>query len=410
MEGLGGQWAVRGDGPLPVPVVVPSVQFSDYLQLRIARDCGVCMGFDFLMPQGFISRALGDRDDSWSKQRLCWRILPHVSTYAGELGVEETSARDRFAIAGLLSDRFDQYAHFRPELIRKWLAADSGKSSAFPESPTEKWQRELWLKLSDEIASPHPALSVERLKTDAEFRSRIVAAFPRLLVIGTGSIDPLLIDMLGLLYESGGDVSVHVVLPSLEYLGDLKRRNALPQEETHPESIEVAGGHPLLESMGRHAIGSFLLLGKLDEQYTHWPEPGDGEAAGGSLLQQIQADIHALSRPSKIKKSADDISLRVHSCFGPRREIEALRNELFRAFQDFPDLKPEDIHIVTPSLEIYAPLVTAILEQGGKRLPVRLTELPPSGQDPVIEGALVLLEVARGGRFEASSRRTRDRR
>ena len=402
MEGLAGEWAVRGDGPLPVPVVVPSVQFSDYLQLRIARDCGVCMGFDFLMPQGFISRALGDRDDSWSKQRLCWRILPHVSTYAGELGVEETSARDRFAIAGLLSDRFDQYAHFRPELIRKWLAAGSGKSSAFPESPAEKWQRELWLKLSDEIASPHPALSVERLKTDAEFRSRIVAAFPRLLVIGTGSVDPLLIDVIGLLHESGGDVSAHVVLPSLEYLGDLKRRNVLPQEETHPESIEVAGGHPLLESMGRHAIGSFLLLGKLDEQYTHWPEPGDGEAAGGSLLQQIQADIHALSRSSKIKKSADDISLRVHSCFGPRREIEALRNELFRAFQDFPDLKPEDIHIITPSLEIYAPLVTAILEQGGVRLPVRLTELPPSGQDPVIEGALVLLDVARGGSFEAS--------
>jgi len=256
--------------------------------------------------------------------------------------------------------------------------------------------------LSVEIASPHPALNVEKLKTDAEFRSRLVAAFPRLIVIGTGSVDPLLIDVIGILHESGGDVRAHVVLPSLEYLGDLKRRSALPQVETHPESIEVASGHPLLESMGRHAIGSFLLLGRLDEQYTHWPEPGAGEAACGSLLQHIQADVRAVRAPSEIGKSADDISLRVHSCFGPRREIEALRNELFRAFQDFPDLKPEDIHIVTPSLETYAPLVAAILDQGGKRLPVRLTELPPSTQDPVIEGALALLDMAQGGRFEAS--------
>jgi len=402
MEGLAGEWAVRGEGPLPVPVIVPSVQFSDFLQLRIARDCGVCMGFDFLTPQGFISRALGKRDDSWSKQRLCWRILPHVSACSGELGLEEASPRDRFAMAGLLADRFDQYAHFRPDLIRKWMAAGSGHSPSSNESTAERWQRELWLKLSGEIAAPHPALRMETLRTDATFRRRLVAAFPRLLVIGTGSIDPLLVDGLGLLHASGGGVSVHVVLPSLEYLGDLKRRNALPQEEAHPESIEVSGGHPLLESMGRHAIGSFLLLGRLDEQYTHWPEPYAVEAAGGSLLQQLQADIHALRGPSKIQRSAEDISLRVHACFGPRREIEVLRDELFRAFRDFPDLKPEDVHIVTPSLETYAPLVSAILDQGGRRLPVRLTELPPSGQDPVIEGALALLDMARGGRFEAS--------
>ena len=404
MAGLSGEWSARRDGPLPVPVVVPSIQFSDHLQLRIAEEQGVCMGFDFLTPQGFIARAAGLGNNSWSKERLCWRILPHVAGYAADLGVRDPSPRDRFALAGLLADRFDQYGHFRPEIIRKWARAETalkGAASA-DEKTSEAWQRGLWKKLQDETPDPHPALELERLKREVNFQDRLRSAFPRLLVIGTGSIDPLLVEVLGMLSEAGADVSIHVVLPSLDFLGDLRRRNALPAQESDPESILLPSGNPLLESMGRHAVGSFLLLVKLDDQYTHWPEQGEPQDSSGSLLERLQGDIRALREPVPAKADGGDTSLRVHSCFGPRREMEALRDEILRAFEDLKDLKPEEIHIVAPSLETYAPLVSAVLEQGGMRLPVRMTELPAAGHDPVIEGALALLEMARNGRFEAS--------
>jgi len=405
LEALSGEWITRPVSPSPQPVIVPSLPFSDYLQLRIAQECGVCMGFDFLMPQDFVSRALGRGENSWSKSGLCWRILPHVGTFAHELGVASPPPRDRLSIAGLLAERFDQYGHFRPEIFRAWANGKSAlKSTASGEAKAhEIWQRELWRKLNEEIRSPHPALEWERLNTDKTFRERMRADFPKLLVLGSGSIDPLLVEVLGVLASAGCDVRIHVVLPSLGYLGDLKRRNEpLPSEDNDPESLAVAGGHPLLESMGRHAVGSFLLLGKLDEQFTHWPLPTAPEESGGSLLHRLQSDICGLVRPAAGETFDADISLRVHSCFGARREMEVLRDEILRAFRDIPDLKPEEIHIVTPSLETYAPLVPAVLERGGIRLPVRVTELPPSGRDPVIEGALALLQMSMSGRFEAS--------
>lgn len=78
-----------------------------------------------------------------------------------------------------------------------------------------------------------------------------------------------------------------------------------------------------------------------------------------------------------------------------------LRDELLRAFRDLKDLKPDEVLIVTPSLETYAPLVTAVLEKDSL-LPVRVTELPPAEQDPTAEGLLGLLNMA-SGRGEASA-------
>ncbi|MES2570987.1 MAG: exodeoxyribonuclease V subunit gamma [Verrucomicrobiota bacterium] len=390
--------------PRPLPVVIPSVPFKEWLQLYLAKNRGVCMGFNFLMPQAFIERALAaggsGKSELWSKRQLTWRILPHIEEYIGELGVTNPFTRDRFAMAGLIADRFDQYGHFRPEMIEQWAANApvSGPEAAMHEN----WQRRLWTQLQEEIQVPHPALELAVLRESEEFLEALRQAFPKLLVLGTGVIDPLLAQMLGLLGKAGCDVRLHIVLPSMEYLGEL-RSLQLPEPDLDPEALPMHDGHPLLISMGRHAVGSFLLLGHtLDEQYTHWPEPAAEEASPRTLLGRIQADIREIRMPSRSGQCFEESAFRVHSCFGPRREMETLRDELLRAFHEIPDLKPEEVHVVTPSLEAYAPLVAAILEQGATPLPVRLTELPPSESDPLAEGLLALLEMSRRARFEAS--------
>ncbi|HVE15128.1 MAG TPA: exodeoxyribonuclease V subunit gamma [Chthoniobacterales bacterium] len=405
LDAVVGTWFGGQRSPVPQPVVIPSIPFSDYLQLRIANRCGVCMGIDFLTSRDFIHRATGPHvEDAWSNRHLAWRVLPHIEDYAAKLGVADPSSRDRFALASLLADQFDQYGHFRPEIIQAWVADKCAFKPALPaeDLAAEEWQRELWRKLRDATDRPHPAERFERLKTDPAFLKGLVREFPRLLVLGSGVVDPLLVRVLDLLADAGSEVEIHVLLPSMEYLGDLRGRKTLPGTEQDPESIDAGAGHPLLESMGRQAVGTFLLLGQLDDQYTHWPLPGEDAPGDGPLLRRLQADIRSLRPPSRVEAGANDLSLRVHSCFGARREMEVLKDEILRAFRDLPDLRPEEIHIVTPSLEIYAPLASAVLEQGGTPLAVRLMELPSGGRDQVVEGMLALLEVARGGRYEAS--------
>lgn len=381
---------------LPQPVVIPSVTFADHLQRALADRCGIAMGFDFLTPQDFIHAAVGPgRDSPWSKHRLMWRVMPHVRGVLGRLGLDDSPVRDRFALAGVLADRLDQYGHFRPEMIRAWQA---GRNKTTRKD--EDWQRGLWAEVRDAIGLPHPAVAMEALRNDPPARGRLAARFPRLLVLGTGSVDPLLVEVLEILGASGTNVEAHVVLPSLGYLGDLRARRAVPSADCDPESFETPSTHPLLESMGRHSIGTFLLLGKLDEQYTHWPEPAE-TASSGSLLARLQSDIRALRQPGSGGRG--DASIGVHACFGPRREIEVLRDELLRAFDEIPDLKPHEISIVSPDPATYAALIPAILGQGARPLPVRLGEQCLPLEDPLAAGLLALLEIARVGELTASS-------
>jgi len=395
--------------PRLFPVVVPSLPFGDSLQLHIARRRGICMGFEFLMPQQFLQKVPGPaspgRDSDWSRRRLQWRLLPMTPSIAGSLGLTNPSLRDQFALAGLLADQFDQYGHFRPRMIRRWAAGQSFfPSNATPEAKAqEAWQRELWGQLQAVIAEPHPALELPRVHDDAAAMKSLRSAFPRLVVIGTGTLDPLLIEVLSVMQSAGCEVSLHVLLPSLGFLGGM-RRGVLPDFQQDPELLEVSPGHPLLESMGRHAVGSFLLLGELDDQYSHWPEiEGVGETSNQttSLLGRLQDDIRWIRRP-ELHTCAPDGSITVHSCFGPRRELEVLRDEILRAFAEIDDLKPDEIHIVTPSLEVYAPLVAAVLEQGEQPLPVRITEVNASGQHAAAEALLVLMDTAANERFAAS--------
>jgi len=264
----------------------------------------------------------------------------------------------------------------------------------------ESWQRNLWDQLQVSISEIHPAIELLSVRHDTNTLNTLREAFPRLLVLGTGALDPLLIEVISVLQLAGCDVSTHILLPSLGYLGEL-RQMPPPELTQDPESLELRSGHPLLQSMGRHAVGSFLLLGELDEQYTHWPEADATPPDESSILRHIQSDIRSLRPPGSHPRPPDH-SLRVHKCFGPRREMETLRDEILRAFVEIEGLQPDEIHIVTPHLETYAPYISAVLQQGGYPLPVRITEIALGEREPIAESMLALLQLASDGAFTAS--------
>lgn len=384
----------RPRSPVPHPVVVPSVAFSDRLQAWIARHAGVCMGLDFITPQTLVLRVVGREDSPWTKTRLVWRVVPHAAALARRFGVVEPSPRDAFALAGVIADRLDQYGHCRPEILRAW--AEGRDATGDPE---EHWQRTLWEALASSLPhDPHPALELMRKAEDSAFWNGLRERLGAVTVLAAGSFDPLLAEVLGMLAETGTEVRVHALLPSLGFLADLRKRGEIPVAGDDPEGFALESGNPLLASMARQAAGVFALLGRLDENYAAWPEPVAAPPDDASLLRRIQSDIRAQRPPAPGPRA--DGSLRVHACFGPLREVEALKDELFRAFAEIPGLRQEDVLIAAPQTETYAPLVEAVFGDGP--IHVRPMERTRTDRPAGNEAVAALLSMAAAGRYRAS--------
>jgi len=404
--------------PRPVPVLVPSAQLGDWLQVRLARELGLSMGFEFVSPAVYLGRtwAGGPAADElargrayWAPDQLRWHVLPWVDAYAGHLGQDPArglSPRDRFAFADGLARQFDRYARYRPDWPARWArgrsAWASGEAAALSEAAREDeaWQRELWGRLATAPDAPrHPA----QLVADPG-ANPVDPTLPPIFVVGTDLLDPLLLRSLSALAQQGRSVSLYLLLPSLGYLGDVARRSGVRA------GAEEGGGHPLLASLGQQAVGSFVLLEAVAPDFAAWPdEPGEEEepVVATPLLHRIQADIRGQTPPVGAPRAedgedfrpilaADDASVRVHCCHSPRRELEVVRDELLRAFAEWPDLQPEEVMVAVTDFDAYAPLAEGILRSGTRPLPIRLTAIPAREANPVAMALLALLRLALG--------------
>lgn len=406
-----------GAGPRRVPVLVPSVPLADRLRLELTRANGVCLGFQFLTPGEFFSRARGGTDAAagrresythWAPAALRWRLLPKVDGVARHLGFGAVGDpagmpwRERFAAAELLARQLDGVLRQRPAWAAGWRRGRGHLPSAHATS--EAWQRDLWCAVAAESGMPpHPAELLAELAAEQD------PAAGALVYAAVDPVDPLTLETLRAFAASGWEVQVHVLLPSLGYLGDLPSRSgrrARWQEAAEETETATEAGHPLLVSLGQQAVGTFLFLERIDADYAAWP--AQPEAVGPeneSLLSRLQHDIRANRAPEPAARAAlapEDVSLRIHACHSPRRELEVLRDELLRAFADLGPggLRPEDVVVGVTDFDTYAPLAEAILRRPGKDLPgglpVRLTSVSGREANAVIVALLAILRVATG--------------
>lgn len=381
-------------------VLIQSSGMQRWLSRELAQRLGIAANLEFPFPRAFVRRTLAqvlaaeEEADRYERDVLAWEIFALLAEPPGGAEYDlvqrylgSGGALARLALAEQLAHLYDQYLTYRPHLIFGW---ESGKGSA-------DFQADLWRRLRERLGPHHLAARVRELLREVS-DERIQAALPkRISLVGGPGLPPLYLEVLARL---GRAIDVHVLslLPASDYLGDLH-----PHDEPLPEVGR--GAHPLLVSMGRLAADYQTLLLDLPhtEASSEFPLPEET-----TLLGALQRDVILASRRDEARRlparSATDGTITLDSCHSRLREVEVLKDRLLGWFHEDPSLRPEDVVVLSPDIEAYSPLISAVFgarAEGGIKIPFRIAD---RSEGAVNAAARALLSGIRllGGRLKAS--------
>jgi exodeoxyribonuclease V gamma subunit len=392
-------------------VAVPAKGVERWLTQRLAtalgagaREDGVAANIAFPSPTRLVEQVLSavsgiaPEDDPWAPERLLWTVLDVVDDCLDEpwcavlhrhLDGERRVGR-RHATAEHLSRLFRDYGAHRPDLLVDW---SEGRLDDVP--PDLAWQAQLWRAVRDRLG-PSPAERLAPACAAVRERPELLELPTRLSVFGPTRLTTEQLVVLAALAEHR-DVHLWLPHPSPALWHRLTGSGAVLRADDR--SVELVE-HPLLASLSRDVRELQQRLSPVaHEDHLHPVEP-----AADTLLGTLQADLAADRVPSA---TALDHTVQVHSCHGPARQVEVLREVLLHLFDDDPTLEPRDVLVMCPDVETFAPLVRAAFGQGvagghpGHRLRVRLADRSLRQTNPLLDTLSVLLDLA-DGRVTAS--------
>lgn len=401
-------------------VLVPARGVERWLSQRLshvlgqaAGGDGVCAGVDFRSPGSLIAELTGIADDDpWSPDAMAWPLLEVIdcsldepwcrtlATHLGHFTPTETEAElrrgRRFSVARRLAGLFASYARQRPQLLVDWLDGSPGDLDE-----DLAWQPYLWRALVAAVPADPPHVRHE--KALARLRSGAADLPARLSVFGHTRLACTDVQLLHAL-SARHDLHLWLPHPSDRLWRALAgTRGAIPRREDTSHRVV---NHPLLATLGRD-------LRELQRGLPADPRTDEflgGDARPDTLLGWLQSDIAANEvRPLGRTLAAGDRSVQIHSCHGPARQVDVLREVLLGLLQDDPTLQPRDILVMCPDIETYAPLIVADFGLGdvvhgahpAHRLRVRLADRSLTQTNPLLGVASQLLALA-GSRVTAS--------
>ncbi len=404
-DGLARLLAVPAPDPLAEELVlVPAKGIERWLSQRLSDRLGVCAGVRFRSPRSLIAEITGTVDnDPWSPDALVWPLLTVIDEnlhqswavpLASHLGAfeagEERELRQgrRYAVARRLAGLFASYARQRPELLVSWLDGD-------PAEPDLAWQPPLWRALVARVDAVPPHVRHDRVR--ARLREAPSDLPPRISLFGHTRLPVTDIELLDAL------ATHHDLYLWLPHPSDALWQTLASDHRPVPRREDIAHRsvrHPLLATLGRDVREFQRAL----------PEPTSDEYLSGttfsdSLLGWLQSDLAADEvRPQGRALAAHDHTVQVHSCHGPARQIDVLREVLLGLLADDPTLEPRDILVMCPDIETYAPLISARFGLGesvpgahpAHQLRVRLADRALVQTNPLLTVAGQILSLASG--------------
>ncbi len=394
LEALADRLAAVAARPLRSPlaretIVVRNPGMERWVTLALAKRLGIWANAYFPLPNVFLDGLFHDYlgespAEAWKPEVLVWRIqrlLPELldrgefASLRAYLESESAAGLKRWQLAGRITDLLDQYLVYRPDWIEEWRRA---RPAGRP-GPDRDWQMTLLRRLWDE------GMGVDRAAVRLRFLEALRRGEPggdaggplpeRVSVFGIAALPPLHLEALAAL---AGHVEVNLFLLNpcrqfwFEQMSDrrflrLQRAEAeTARQKELWEPLPSSTGNGLLASLGGLGAEVFGMLLDVEprEEDEAFTEPG-----AGTLLARVQSAILDNEPPpegGRARIERDDRSLQVHSCHGPMREIEVLRDRLLALFDADPTLLPEQVVVMAPEIETYVPYIEAVFRRGAE--------------------------------------------
>ena len=419
--------------------------------------CGIAAALEMSLPSRFlwqVYRAVLGNDavpavSPFDKSRLTWRLMRMLPALLDEPGyaplkrfmAQDDDQRKRFQLAQRVADLFDQYQVYRADWLAAWAAHEDvvidARSQRTPLPEEARWQPALWRALLDDVGTQPASGGVDPRQTG---RAAVHAAFMRcaenwsdgdarpkglprrVVVFGVSSLPRQSVEVLAALAR-WAQVLMCVHNPCMHYWADivadqdlLRARHARQRRRAGTSAvIDDAQLHlhaqPLLAAWGKQGRDFIGLLDEYDSDEAradyapHFTRIGqridlfDG-ADALTLLQQLQDDIRDLRPLNETREhwpAVDvhaDESIRFHVAHSAQREVEILHDRLLAAFAEDPTLRPRDVIVMVPDIEVYTPHIQAVfglLDADDPRyIPFSIADRTQRTFDPLI-GALEML-------------------
>jgi len=402
----------------PEYLVTASTGLRKWLSMQLAQERGISAHIEFPTPQTFVHLLLGDvlgkaEDTAFTKEAMTWRIYECLK--AGE-GIEELEVPFAYIagkpdlaalqLAGRVADLFDQYLTYRPDWIRSWDAGACIVNAPTMARKHEIWQQHLWRQLNANLLVHRATLYADLLTRLPE---RPVSLLPEhLSVFGTHTLPPVFLELLKAL-GAQHEVTMYLSQPTPEFWGDHPLKSGMPwrfKTETCPGGGEADWGNPLIASMGGQGRDLFNVLidaeifTSEEDDTALFEEPGEA-----SILGSLQRSVYRMEGAVDACRlnPETDASLRVHCCHHPLREIEVLHDTLLTCFSADPDLTPNDVIVLAPDIESYAPFIDAVFgapENGIPEIPHSIADRSLRASSRVVESFYQILDFLQS-RFTA---------
>ena len=348
----------------PTQILVGSRGMQHWLSMKLAEDTGITMNLKFDMVNSFIINTCYDITNNqaykktYVKDILKWRILNLISQLEDDklrTYYKENKLR-KHELSSQIAEVFSKYLKYRPSWLEKW------QNNKFIESSPAKdeiWQAQLWR-----------LLVAENPKTPIEIQKQAIKKLANhqlpndIYIFGVNAISPINLDFLT---ELSKKINVHILYlnPCSEYWYDLKKAKIA----SWLDSEEDFNIQPLLASFGNQGKSFFNQILEKDQQeftsFENYSEDIKIDSIRETTLTNVQKNILELNNNNYINKQDDSII--ISSCHSPLREIQILHDKLLEIFEKDDSLDPQDVLVMCPNIEDYAPYIESVFDKLGDK-------------------------------------------